>query len=730
MTESTKRSTGALRFDVDCGLLFQLGEELVARRSVALAELIKNAYDADAASVAITFRNVRRPRGEIIVADTGNGMRFEEIQRSWMRIATSEKVRHPFSERYGRPRAGAKGIGRFAARRLAQQLVLVSVALADPHKPREGRERTVVYFNWKDFSAGKLVQDIPVSFRRTHLPDVGPTGVTLRLRGVRDAWTPDDVRALRNDLLKLISPLPRGEEQSGRGHGGDPGFLIDIKSKEFPEEAGSLSENFLRNAFAVLEGELTKAGAPEYTVTFRGRKPQTFSPPDNRFAKVGAAKFTVHFFVYKKDRFAGLPINVRQAQQLGREQGGVRVYVDHFRVPPYGDPGDDWLKLDEDRAGRLDVVPEELKRLAKTARPMLALPGNNQVFGSVFLSRFTNANLHQTANRERLLENEAFRELHGFVRLGIDWLTVLYAREAAVERESLREERKSPIHFLSQAEAKIEEAAEDIAPERRAQIIQAIHLAKASLQEEEKDQISELSMLRVLASTGTMIVVFDHQLMGVLEGLRESHRNLQAFLRKMAASDRDRFQTVLNRLLGWIEDAGHQGELLGLLLGRRARLRRRRLAIRPIAGSVAAAFANYMRDTGIEFRNEVPPELRTPPMFECELSAILINLMTNSLKAVREQPRRALAIEGSKSDHQVSVRFMDTGVGAEPSKWEEYFKPFVGESEPDPLLGSGTGLGLKIVKDFVDVYGGTARFVTPEKTWKTCIEVTLPEESQ
>jgi signal transduction histidine kinase len=70
---------------------------------------------------------------------------------------------------------------------------------------------------------------------------------------------------------------------------------------------------------------------------------------------------------------------------------------------------------------------------------------------------------------------------------------------------------------------------------------------------------------------------------------------------------------------------------------------------------------------------------------------------------------------------------MDTGVGANKSKWADYFRPFFSESVPDPILGTGTGLGLKIVADFVDVYGGTARFVDPEPPWATCIEFRLPE---
>lgn len=119
---------GKLTFSVDSSLLFQLGEQLVAKPSIALAELVKNAYDADATEVTIEFEKVDRPGGTITVADNGYGMTFEDIQRGWMRIATAAKRNNTVSKVYCRSVTGAKGIGRFAARRLGNKLELQSTA--------------------------------------------------------------------------------------------------------------------------------------------------------------------------------------------------------------------------------------------------------------------------------------------------------------------------------------------------------------------------------------------------------------------------------------------------------------------------------------------------------------------------------------------------------------------------------------------------------------------------
>ena len=62
-----------VRFTVDAGIISRLGEELVGKRDTAVAELIKNAYDADATIVDVIFVNANLPGGELIIEDNGSG---------------------------------------------------------------------------------------------------------------------------------------------------------------------------------------------------------------------------------------------------------------------------------------------------------------------------------------------------------------------------------------------------------------------------------------------------------------------------------------------------------------------------------------------------------------------------------------------------------------------------------------------------------------------------------
>ena len=98
-----------VKFSVEAGLVHRLGEESVSDSVLAVVELVKNSYDDDAKKVIIELNNLRTGKSGIIVNDDGNGMSREQLQNSWMRIATSSKLREPISPVFNRHRLGQKG---------------------------------------------------------------------------------------------------------------------------------------------------------------------------------------------------------------------------------------------------------------------------------------------------------------------------------------------------------------------------------------------------------------------------------------------------------------------------------------------------------------------------------------------------------------------------------------------------------------------------------------------
>lgn len=737
-----------LRFSVDSSLLFQLGERLVAKPSIALAELVKNSYDADATKVTVTFENIGKAGGTIVIEDDGHGMLFEEVQNSWMRIATAAKREHPFSRIYRRPLTGAKGVGRFAARRLGAKLILQSIAERDDGT----KESVIANFDWeKDFSEGSDLDDVVVPFTREVMPPETETGVSLFIEQARDAWTEDDMNELRRDLLSLQNPFPdlvvkpvrakAGSKKSSKDNKPprDPGFNFEMNvagSDKLDKLSGGLGDAFLGTAFAKLDGRVDNKGVAHYDiVVLKTGETDKLVDKSHNYKGLENARLRVYVMIYKEEFYKGTDFGLRAAQGKGRDEGGVRIYLDGFRVFPYGEAGDDWLQLDEYAAKNTDLAtiinpPEKVleTRNALQGRPFLLIPKNNQVFGAVSLSQSQHKNIEINVTRDRLIETPAVKSLRLFAQNGIYWAGMKYAAYSAEQRAARKKDRtKSVPDIIADAKTAIE-ALTDIPEEQRQVILWNLDQAAEQSIEEEQHHISEISMLRILASAGTTITLMNHQLRALNGAVLRSEHDLLRLRSDVPAKLGARFHEIASQISEWRETMELQTSQLGFLLAPDSRQRRRHHVLYEVVEDVRKPMSYYMKKFGVRFENHVPRNLRTPAIYRSELYSILINILSNALKAVHGQPERAVRVEAEKSGRKMILRMKDTGVGIPAERRELSFKPFVTSSAPNPVLGVGTGLGLKVVKDILDLYDGDARFVDVEKPWKTSIEITLPDK--
>lgn len=137
---------------------------------------------------------------------------------------------------------------------------------------------------------------------------------------------------------------------------------------------------------------------------------------------------------------------------------------------------------------------------------------------------------------------------------------------------------------------------------------------------------------------------------------------------------------------------------------------------------------------GIDFKVEFfGYDLITLPMHASEWSSILFNLYTNSKKAIRRQNVAGkIKIVVGKEEKIVYLEFSDNGDGIPEQNRQRIFEAFFTTSSPigfDPSENeklTGTGLGLKIVKDIIQTYGGTIELIKPEPEYSTCFRVELP----
>lgn len=772
------QSTQQLTFSIDSRLLEELGENLVRRNHVALAELIKNAYDADATEVTLRFINARQKEdreSEIQIIDDGVGMTPDEIQENWMRIATTDKVRNPISEKFGREKTGAKGIGRFACRRLANSLKLESVAYDESD---DSYKRTTVNFEWADFQREEDIDSIPVEAEVEYL-DVAETGVTLHLRALKDEWNQRDFNTLRRNVITLSVVQPQQREEYEE----DPGFEIQFDAPEFEKGEGTLLEQFHEAGWGCLEGEVTEGGRVKLSLDAKliGKQEYTLSKEidgleDTTFRISHVPRDT-------RDHFRDpQTLSLQRAREILDEHAGIRVYKDGFRVYPYGGPDEDWLGLGQ-RYQQRDRAPDEqfesladnLKLHTSFSRVNLVHPGKRNLIGRVNIG--PNADLKMKASREGFIENETFSDLKEILLLSLQWLTLQYShyKEVKSEQELEKEvsklkkevsdsdetddeleeskEENDDIHStspgnnpvdqaISVLEHASETATEAVSQEEREVSEDALDTATDVIRNSIERQEREIDFLRSAFSVNQLVFGFSHELRSMINQLDSNAKHIENAVEDLPEKHEERFTDIAQELREMRIRFEEQLNLFGIFMESGEGKKEERTPVQPIVNDVIEGGTYILEEQGIEASNAVPSLLESPPMYEAELYSILINLFTNSLKGVIAESgeRKAISISGEETEDGIRLRVCDTGIGLSEGQQEQAFQPLV--SDPggelyDRLaetmsetmseeLGSGTGLGLSIVRDIAERHGGSAQFVEAED-WETCVEVTLNE---
>lgn len=186
-------------------LLQLLGDQLIGSPRLALFELVKNAYDADANEVTITFQNLGTPDATISIRDNGQGMSLETIEDIWLVPGDDHRERDRGSNirspRYGRLPLGEKGVGRFAVHKLGDSINLVTRA--------EGQPECVARFDWDKLLEETYLSDAQITVRE-RVPTVftSGTGTLIEVGRLRaDDWTRGELRDLYRQVTSIASPF-------------------------------------------------------------------------------------------------------------------------------------------------------------------------------------------------------------------------------------------------------------------------------------------------------------------------------------------------------------------------------------------------------------------------------------------------------------------------------------------------------------------------------------------
>jgi signal transduction histidine kinase len=663
-----------------------IGEELISNDIVAIIELVKNSYDANASVIEISFqgrvievkegkktkRVLIKQGSSIVIYDDGIGMDLTTVKSAWLEPATVNKKNTKKSVGDKRRYTGEKGIGRFASAKLAASLKMITRPIQD--------NEIVVDFNWEDFSDdSKYLDQVECSWE-VRIPElIKDHGTRLNLVELNSDWDEEKFRELRVSLSRLINPVSPITD-----------FLMDIKlPKELDDLSGWITApESLNRPDYYIKGNVDEEGKP--LLTFFSKKigkEEILNVKESDFIlrepvrKPCIGYFDFEFRVWNRDTESIKKLASELGSKTKNIKGdlddlsGISIYRDGFRVAPYGNKNDDWLRLD----------------IRRVNNPTLRL-SNNQIVGYVSVSLDRNPELKDQSNREGMIESQSFTDLKDFIKNILNQLEQKRYDERPREiddvsqRENLFNLSIAPVVQIIHAKLPNDIEANKIVTETDAKIQSGIK------------KIQEvLSRYRRLSTLGLLIDVILHDGNNFLANIdSEIHLLSKEILKKDFNLDEakehvtniNEGRKVLAQLFKRLEP-----------FGGRKRGRPKDIILEESITSIFALYKNELNKLNISY--ELPTSQNEVRIDEGEFQMIIVNLLQNSMYWLEAIPNnRKIEVVVNKTDEELSVIFSDSGPGIKEENQQKIFDPYF-STKPD-----GVGLGLTIVGELVTEYDG------------------------
>ncbi len=343
-----------LNFKTNTLLKNLVGKDLINDDNIAIVELVKNAYDAGAENVLVRFegfssKGKTSTPSRLVIADRGCGMSLDDIRDKWLNIAYSEKKLAP--QENGAYLAGNKGIGRFSCDRLGERLDLLTRT--------QGGDLLHLRINWPDFEVeGQVELTIQqINLVVTDITDADAAnlaglktfpvkGTVLVISSLRSEWNREKLFELKDSLERFINPNQLFLRKKFRITFQVPGFAAEEEGKDYSEKINVEIKNQI---FEKLEFNSTyidaRVSPRDNTVTtelFHDGEPVfKLVERNDAYPLLQDARVVVYYLnPYKKSYFK------RQTGVRAVDFGSIFLFLNGFRIAPYGDRGDDWLGID------------------------------------------------------------------------------------------------------------------------------------------------------------------------------------------------------------------------------------------------------------------------------------------------------------------------------------------------------------------------------------------------
>lgn len=760
-----------MKYKISSRATILLGRESVSRVDGAIIELVKNTYDADAGFCYLCFDI---EHDNMYILDNGVGMTKNIIETCWMFIGTDNKQVEYLSSK-NRVKSGEKGIGRFALDRLGSKCKMYT---------KHNDEDLICWeTDWSNFEkTGQTIDDVEADFtycKNLCFKDVVPpelkkgiarfaeeadeetdedqfslkSGTLFIISGMRDKWTDHEKEKVIDVLGYLLPPIEQksyviitqnsleaapakvdnniADDYDYKIHARFDGenvtvtvfrneFDLHVMPKElFKQPAFCIEpyrmEDFYKESFEVTRtiAELTGNSRSEYS---------------NMCKQVGGFDF---YFTFMKLSNRGEGPYYYKTVSTNRKvwmenHGGLKIYRDNFLVRPYGDPTSkafDWLGLD----ARKGINPVAISDKSEQWHV-----NNSQIQGTILISRVSNASILDTSNREGIIENEFFKTLSSIL---IAIISIFEKDRAYIVRHIKKynddhiQREKAKEEAAGIAEALLGKKPRHTREERAAAVNDVKKLAEAVqiYQEEHEELISEIKLLRALATNGLMTTAMVHDLKSINALLVSRVCGFRLAIKQNDASqiqrNLDDLKTNDEFLKAWITVITTQTKK-----DRRKRLKKdiyKTVAesiklIKPILDRKMVVI-DFFSDGGEAFKR----------IFATDFDSIIYNLIINSIESFEESKvvQRYINITIESGD-ALTIHYVDNGHGLTDAFKKNPYSIFkYGTTSKFDAAGNpvGTGLGMYIVASSINEYHGRYTITKVEDGFGLDIIIPLEE---
>lgn len=666
-------------FKARARLLNQLGDQLIKNESIALLELIKNSYDADASYCLIQMKDISSPtNGEIVILDDGCGMDYSTLENVWLEIGTSNKEATNGSPKkrtpaFNRFPLGEKGIGRLGAHRLGREIEVIS-------RTKDGEECRL-FINWDEINSSRYVEDLPILLeKRRPQTFQNNFGTQITIRRLRGDWSRGMVRDCARAITSLNSPFE--EKGAFRAELSLPNSDWLDSILKFPEIEQYKLFTFEATLFKNEITDFKYSFAPYPTM--QKLSPRNLGMEEIRnFTKMvrhdGKTEIILDPDAVGPIRFKGiifdlsakvLSVGVQDKKGLRdylSDNGGIRVFRENMRIWDYGEKENDWLDLDEKRVNN----------------PSFKL-SNKLLLGAVYLDGSKSAGLVEKANREGFVSNQHYQEFKA-------------ACSFLLERvEFLREKDKDLLRTYYGVSAKSEPVLSTLA---EVKTVVEKHVKGQNARDEinryliriqdDYEKITE-SLIKS-AGAGLNLIVVIHQVQKIIKNILSGIRNKISL---------ERLEEQVKMLAALVE--GYS------ILVKSSNIKSR--SINSLIENAVFNTSFRLRDHGITLNPAFRQNSSALEAIFSESHAMnaLMNLFDNSIwwlgYASTKNPSIFIDVSDALAGFRTIV-FADNGPGfALPT--EELCKPFI-SAKP-----GGTGIGLHLTQEIMRALKG--KLIFPE----------------